>query len=112
MGEIVYKTLIRLALSIFVLWGVRGYFDEKFFWIISILAIYFSTIYPAYASYRNFIERNENIITTTLCSSCKYFDESAILCIKYDKHPTENFIPCEGKDWKPKSNNDLTPDEI
>jgi len=26
-----------------------------------------------------------------------------VLCMKYDKHPTENYIPCEGEEWEPKS---------
>ncbi len=110
MGEIVYKTLIRFALSILTLWLVHNYFDEKFFWILSALTIYFTTIYPAYSSYKNFTERNENIIKYTLCSSCKHFDESAVLCIKHDKHPTETFIPCEGQHWEPKSINQINSD--
>lgn len=102
MGEIVYKTLIRFAVSISVLWFFKDYFDEKYFWILSALGIYLFTIYPAYSAYKNFIEENKTIINKSLCSTCKHFDESAVLCMKYDKHPTENFIPCEGSSWEPK----------
>ena len=102
MGEIVYKTLIRLALSILIFWFVKDYFDEKYFWIISALAIYFFVFYPAHLSYKNFIDSNKEIISNTLCSSCKHFDGTAVLCMKYDKHPSENYIPCEGTDWEPK----------
>jgi len=101
-GEIIYKTLIRLGLSLLILWFLKDHFDEKYFWIISSLAIYFFTFHPAYLSYKKFNEENHSILTETLCSSCKHFDETAVLCMKYDKHPTENFIPCEGKDWEPK----------
>ena len=102
MGEIVYKTLIKLALSILALWFFKDNFDQKYFWIISSLVIYFFVIHPAYLAYKNFIEKNKTIINETLCSSCKHFNESAVICMKYDKHPDENFIPCEGNDWEPK----------
>lgn len=102
MGEIIYKTLIRLAITILALWFLKDNFDEKYFWLISLLAIYFFTFHPTYLAYRKFTEENQAILTDTLCASCKHFDESAVLCIKYDKHPTENFIPCEGSDWEPK----------
>ncbi|MFZ2325214.1 MAG: hypothetical protein WAV89_16140 [Ignavibacteriaceae bacterium] len=102
MGAIIYKTLIRLAVSILVLWFFKDYFDEKYFWIISLLAIYFFVFNPTFLAYKKFADDNRAILTDTLCSSCKHFDESAVLCMKYDKHPTENFIPCEGRDWEPK----------
>lgn len=102
MGEIIYKTLIRLGLSLLVLWFIKNQFDEKFFWIISLLVIYFFVFHPAYLAYKRFEDENEKILTGTLCASCKHFDGSAILCMKYDRHPTENFIPCEGSDWEPK----------
>lgn len=102
MGEIVYKTLIRFVLILLSLWFGKDLFGEKFFWIISVLAIYFFVSHPAYLSYKKFIEDNKNIITNSLCSSCKHFNESAVLCTKYDKHPTDNFIPCEGTAWEPR----------
>ena len=102
MGEIVYKTLIRLAIILFVLWFSKDYFGEKFFWIIGAIGIYLFVVHPAYSAYTRFIEENKNVITNSLCSSCKHFDESAVLCTKYDKHPTDNFIPCEGTAWEPK----------
>jgi len=47
--------------------------------------------------------KNKKVIDSSLCSSCKNFDRSAVLCIKYDKHPTENYVPCDGVDWEPNS---------
>lgn len=102
MGDIVYKSLLRLGLVLIVLWFTKDYFDEKFFWIISILTIYLFVVYPMIMAYRRFIEDNRNIVTNTLCATCKQFDKTAILCLKYDKHPNENFIPCDGRDWEPK----------
>jgi hypothetical protein len=101
-GEIVYWTIIRTAVVLPLLWLTREYFDEKYWWIFSILCIALFIIYPAYFSYMKFIEKNKNVISATLCASCKHFDQSAVLCMKYDKHPTENYIPCEGTDWEPK----------
>lgn len=102
MGDIVYKTLVKFGILLLVLWLSKDYFDEKYFWIVSSLSIFFFVINPAYISYKKFIEKTENITSGTLCASCKHFDKSAVLCIKYDKHPTEDSIPCEGSDWEPK----------
>lgn len=102
MGEVVYWTLIRTAVVLPLLWLAKDYFDEKYWFILGSLTIALFLIYPAYNSYSKFIEKNKNVISSTLCSSCKHFDESAVLCMKYDKHPTENYIPCEGNDWEPK----------
>jgi len=30
-----------------------------------------------------------------------HFDKSAVLCMKHDTHPTQEFLPCEGLDWEP-----------
>jgi len=100
LGEIVYKTLIRFVLILLTLWFFKNLFDEKFFWIVSILAIYLFVFHPAFLSYKIFVDENKNVITNSLCSTCKHFNESAVLCTKYDKHPTDNFIPCEGTDWE------------
>lgn len=102
MGEIVFWTLVRIVVILPVLWISTRYFDPLYWFIISFLGIVFFIFYPTYASYKKFIEKNKSVISETLCSSCKHFDETAVLCMKYDKHPTENFIPCEGSDWEPK----------
>jgi hypothetical protein len=103
LGEIVFWTIVRTAVTIPGLWILRFHIDEKLWWMISIAAIYVLIIHPAFVGYRWFEERNKNVINATLCSSCKHFNASAVLCMKYDKHPTENYIPCEGEEWEPKS---------
>lgn len=104
MGAIIYKFIIRLAVAILVVWFFKDHFNDRYFWIIGALTIYFFTIHPTYLAYRKFREESRAIITSTLCSSCKHFDETAVLCMKYDKHPTENYIPCEGSAWESKLN--------
>ena len=94
MGEIVYKTLIRFAVSISVSMVLKITLMKSVSGFLVSLGIYLFTIYP-HIRHTKFIEENKTIINKSLCSTCKHFDESAVLCIKYDKHPTENFIPCE-----------------
>ena len=101
MGEIVFWTIIRTAVTLPGLWILKSQVDSQLWYLISLAAIYVLIIHPAVQSYRWFEQRNKKIINTTLCSSCRHFDPSAILCMKYDKHPTENYIPCDGVDWEP-----------
>ncbi|MGD8780740.1 MAG: hypothetical protein PVH88_17470 [Ignavibacteria bacterium] len=102
MGAIVYWTLIRIAILIPILWLAIEWMDYKFWWTISIMAVYGVVIYPAYLQYKIFRDKNKEIIFDTLCSSCKSFDETAVICMKYDEHPKVDYIPCEGSDWEPK----------
>ncbi|MBI9073593.1 MAG: hypothetical protein JEY94_18495 [Melioribacteraceae bacterium] len=102
MGGIIYWTLIRTAILIPTLWFLLDQFDYKFWWIISIMSVYGVIIHPAILQYRSFMELSKEIATDTLCSTCKHFDESAIICMKHDKHPTKDFIPCDGEHWEPK----------
>ena len=103
MGEIVFWTLIRIVVFIPVFWVLKGYIDLQLWFIVGLFVFYGGIIHPAIVGYRKFEENNKNILENTLCSNCKHFDKSAILCIKHDKHPTTNFIPCEGLDWEPRS---------
>ena len=101
MGEVVFWTIIRAAVTIIGLWIIRSQVDSQLWWFIAIAAVYVLVIHPAIVSYRWFETRNKKVLESTLCSSCKSFDPSAVLCIKYDKHPTENYVPCDGVDWEP-----------
>ncbi|MCU0331931.1 MAG: hypothetical protein MUE93_00810 [Ignavibacteriaceae bacterium] len=102
MGETVFWTIIRAAVTIPGLWILKGQIDFQLWIMISVAAIYVLIFHPAMVSYRWFEQHNKKVIESTLCSSCKNFDRSAVLCIKYDKHPTENYIPCDGVEWEPK----------
>jgi hypothetical protein len=103
MGSIVFWTIIRISILIPILWFLQGYIEFQFWWIINILSIYGFIIHPAAIHYRLFEEKNKEIIESTLCSTCRHFDKSAVLCMKYDKHPSKDFLPCDGLDWEPKS---------
>lgn len=103
MGEIVLWTLLRTVLAIILIWLIQDYWDYKFFWVAGTLFIYFFVIFPAIQSYKNFVQKNKPVVENSLCSSCRHFDESAVLCMKYDKHPSQDYIPCDGIAWEPKN---------
>ncbi len=103
MGDIVFWTLIRLAVSIPLVWVLKDYLNYSLWWTSIVFILYGFVIHPAIRSYKRFEEKNKSIFESSLCSSCKHFDKSAVLCIKYDKHPTNDYVPCEGKDWEPKN---------
>jgi hypothetical protein len=102
MGGIIYWTIIRIAILIPLLWIATDYIEYKYWWMVVTMSIYGIIMHPAIIQYKLFREKNEEVITNTLCSSCKHFDESAVLCLKFDEHPTEDEIPCEGSAWEPK----------
>jgi hypothetical protein len=102
MGGIIYWTIIRIAILIPLLWIATDYIEYKYWWMVVTMSIYGFIMHPAFIQYKLFREKNEEVITNTLCSSCKHFDESAVLCLKFDEHPTEDEIPCEGSAWEPK----------
>ncbi len=102
MGGIIYWTLIRTAILIPILLLLFGLIDYKFWWMIGIISIYVIIIHPTIIQYKAFKEKNKEILNDSLCSTCIHFDESAVLCMKYDKHPTKDDIPCGGMDWEPK----------
>ena len=102
MGGIVYWTLIRLALLIVAVIYLSDFYTGKFWWPMVLLAIYLIVIHPAISQYKQFVKKNTTIIEDTLCSNCKHFDETAVLCMKHDKHPSQDYLPCEGMHWEPK----------
>jgi hypothetical protein len=102
MGGIIYWTIIRIAILIPLLWIAMDYIEYKYWWMVVTMSIYGFIMHPAFIQYKLFREKNEEVITNTLCSSCKHFDETAVLCLKFDEHPTEDEIPCEGSAWEPK----------
>jgi len=102
MGRIVYWGLIRTVITILLLWISYDYYYNKYWWIIAGIVIYLIIIHPILNQYKAFTRKNETVINDSLCSKCKHFDETAVLCMKYDKHPTEDYIPCDGTDWEPK----------
>jgi hypothetical protein len=103
MGEIVFWTILRIAVVIPILWILGSYVSQQIWWLISVATIYAAIIHPAVIHYKFFKTKNKDVLESTLCSTCENFDETAVLCMLHDKHPTKIFLPCEGLDWTPKS---------
>jgi len=103
LGDIVFWTIVRTALVIPLVWFLQNYIDLQLWWIISAVSIYGIIIHPAIIHYRLFEEKNKEIVESTLCSTCRHFDKSAVLCMKHDKHPTKEYLPCGGLDWEIKT---------
>lgn len=101
MGKVVFWTLIRIAILIPTVWIFLDFIEYRYWWAVLSISIYGVVIHPAVIQYKLFKEENKEILKGTLCSACKHFDESAVLCLKHDKHPTIHEIPCEGLDWEP-----------
>lgn len=101
MGGIIFWGIIRTACLIPALWFLYSMMEYQYWWWLAVFSVYGVIIHPAMIQYRMFLQENEEIINNTLCSSCKSFDKTAVICLKLDKHPTLNNLPCEGLDWEP-----------
>ena len=102
MGGIIFWGIVRTALMIAALWILFDYIEYQYWFVLTIMSVYGIIIHPAVIQYRLFSEENKAVLEGTLCSSCKHFERSAVLCAKHDEHPTQNYIPCDGIDWEPK----------
>jgi hypothetical protein len=101
MGGIIFWGIIRAAVLIPVLWLLYGMMEYKYWWWFGILTVYGVVLHPALIQYRIFMHDNDELINNSLCSSCRHFDKTAVICQKFDQHPTLKSLPCEGLDWEP-----------
>ena len=102
MGDIIFWAILRTAIVIPAVWILKSHIDEQLWWIVIIAAIYGIIIHPIVLGVKKFEAKSKDILESTICSNCKHFDPSAVLCMKYDKHPTKDYIPCDGIHWEPK----------
>ncbi len=102
MGSIIFWGIIRTAILIPTLWHAVKLVEFQYWWLLITMSVYGVIIHPAILQYQRFMEQNREIILDTLCSSCKHFEQTAVLCSKLDVHPTRDFIPCDGIEWEPK----------
>lgn len=105
LGSILTWAIIRAAAVILVALLLYEYINYwiryDLWWMITIAAVLAFVIYPAQIQYRIYKEETREIITNTLCASCRHFDAGAVMCLKHDEHVTESYLPCEGIDWEP-----------
>jgi len=106
MGYIIYKTLAKTLFLIIFLWYIKSLIDFNFWLILVFAGIFFFLVYPFTEKFRQFTEDNKEIIEDSICSQCKSFDETAVICTKYDEHPAKDFVPCGGSDFEPGNKED------
>lgn len=102
-GSIIWGAIFRSALVIFLSFFFYYTWWFRQYWWMSLFVLWLFAIYPAYRQYQRFKITIDNLKESTLCGSCKHFDATGQICIKYDEHVTEDYIPCEGADWEPYS---------
>ncbi len=104
-GSIVSWALFRAAMvigiSLLILEYVR-WLDYTTWVLMTLIMIYAAVIHPMQVQYRIYIEETRAVMEGTLCSTCKYFEPTGVLCSKLDEHVSEDVIPCEGEMWEPK----------
>jgi hypothetical protein len=114
-GSIVSWAIFRAALIIFAALVIFEYvYEVNYFiwWSVTLVCLYAFVLHPIQVQYRLYKMETDNVMQGTLCSSCKHFEPTGVLCSVLDEHVTENYIPCEGLQWEPRSgvekfNNDL-----
>jgi putative effector of murein hydrolase len=101
-GSIVWGVLVRTSLIMVLSLTLIDYFDFRYNWWVILLALWFIVAYPAYMKYKEISDKADEIVSGTLCGSCRHFVKSSQLCGIYDEHISEDYIPCEGDSWEPK----------
>jgi hypothetical protein len=99
--------MLRLTITIFMAWYLKDHFAYSEWWMVTVGAIYGIAIYPAQIQYHYFRKNSKRLIEQTLCSSCRYFNADGLHCMKLDEHVSEEYLPCEGEGWEPKTFEDL-----
>ena len=105
-GSIVTWAIFRTALVLagaLLLYEYVRWIDYSMWWMITAISFYAFVVHPITIQYRLYKEETSRVLTGTLCSSCKYFEETGVLCSKLDEHVTEEYIPCNGELWEPRS---------
>ncbi|HVZ38614.1 MAG TPA: hypothetical protein VHI13_05015 [Candidatus Kapabacteria bacterium] len=110
LGPVIWLAMLRLTATIFGSWYIRQYIPSSEYgvwWGITIAAIYGIAIYPAQIQYSHFKRINRRLIEQTLCSSCRYFNPEGLHCMQLDEIVSEDYLPCHGEGWEPKSFDDV-----
>lgn len=106
LGSIITWALVRTVVVIFLALWLHDYvrwLQYEVWWGIVVATIVAAVIYPAQIQYRIYREETHEVVTNTLCSSCRHFEPTAVMCSRYDEHVTEGYLPCDGMDWEPLS---------
>lgn len=109
LGSIIWLAMLRLTVTIFVAWYLKDQFHNNYgeWWTVTVAALYGIVIYPAQIQYHYFKKTSKRLVEQTLCSSCRYFNPEGLHCTRLDEHISEDYLPCEGEGWEPKSFEDF-----
>jgi len=102
-GSIVWGVLLRSAIIIFLSFILMSLVENRKYWWVTLLLLWLFAAYPGWKQYQEYKKHVEEVTESTLCGKCIHFDETSQLCKLYDEHISENYIPCGGVDWEPKS---------
>ena len=78
MGEIIFWTIIRIAVVIPVLWILDSYVSQQFWWLISTVTIYAAILHPAVIHYKLFKSENKEKLYWAIYFG-KYFNSKVHL---------------------------------
>jgi hypothetical protein len=109
LGSIVSWAIFRAAAVIFGAWLLNEYapwLDYGVWWGVTLISIYAIVIHPITIQYHLYKQDTSNVVSGTLCSTCRHFEKGSVLCLKLDEHVSEDDIPCEGELWEPKGFDD------
>jgi membrane protein YdbS with pleckstrin-like domain len=104
-GSIVSWAIFRAAGVIVAAYIVSEYvswLDYSTWWLLTLVMFYAVVLHPMQIQYRIYREETAKVMDGTLCSTCRHFEPTGVLCAKLDEHVSEDNIPCEGELWEPK----------
>ena len=105
-GSIVFWAIIRAAivmLGLFLVYEYVRWIDYSMWWAIAAISFYAAVVHPITIQYRLYRDETRRVMSGTLCSSCKFFEETGVLYREAYETRAENFLPCGGELWEPGS---------
>lgn len=101
-GSIVLYALLKTSVLMLGGWFVVEYYNMYQYWWILLLGIFLLGILPAYQQYEVYKEQSTIIEQNSLCATCRYYDDSGIICTMMDEHVSAQHTPCGGAGWEAK----------
>ena len=99
-GSIVLFALLKTTVLMLGGWFVVEYYNMQQYWWILLMSILLLAILPAYQQYEIYREQSKVIEKNSLCATCRYYDDSGIMCTMMDEHVSATHTPCGGAGWE------------
>jgi hypothetical protein len=99
-GTIVFRALVKLLILMLITWFVLETYKLQYYWLVPLALVYFIVVLPAYHQYQRFYAESKEATSDLICSKCKHFDSTGVLCTLYDEHVSKKHIPCDGDAWE------------